>query len=76
MFYMVKIIADLAYKTLFGFPLIGYLGIITFLFMITTATIGYYVLKGKLKFVNHKIFAITTIILATIHALLGILIYL
>ena len=63
--------------TLFGLPLYLYLGIITFAALITTATLGYLFLKGKfgVKFIWHKYMAITTIILAIIHATLVVSAY-
>jgi hypothetical protein len=63
--------------TLFGLPLYLYLGIITFAALITTATLGYLFLKGKfgVKFIWHKYMAITTIVLAIIHATLVVSAY-
>jgi hypothetical protein len=62
---------------LFGLPLYLYFGIVTFIAMITTATLGYLFLKGKfgVKFAWHKYMAITTIILAIIHVTLVISVY-
>jgi hypothetical protein len=58
-------------------PLYLYPGIITFAALITTATLGYLFLKGKfgVKFIWHKYMAITTIVIAIIHATLVVSAY-
>ena len=66
---------NIAYYSILGKPLIMYLGILTFLSLLTTITIvvlnkkGYHIIPFKW----HPRFAILTLILATIHALLIIL---
>ena len=66
---------NISYYLIFGKPVIMYLGILAYILMITTATLGYLVTKGKTKFIYHKWFAISVIILVVIHAILGILLY-
>jgi hypothetical protein len=65
-------------RTLFlGKPLIMYGGITTFLLLLFTALVGYLNFKGKqiIPFKWHPILAITTIIVATIHAIFGLSIF-
>lgn len=66
-------IREIAYYNIFGLPLIVYGGILTFLLLLATATIGWMVMKGKAKLSLHKILAIIVIIFALFHGLLGIL---
>lgn len=64
--------------TLFlGKPLIMYGGILTFLLLIFTATVGYLNFKGirLVPFKWHPWLAIATITAATIHALFGLSIF-
>ena len=65
---------QITYYSIFGKPLIMYLGILTFLSLVSTITIIVLKKKGyKIDFKWHPRFAILTLILATIHGLLGIL---
>lgn len=59
---------------LFGKPLVMYLGILTFLALIFTASIGYASFRGLrwVPFKYHPWMALTTIILAIIHGVLGL----
>jgi hypothetical protein len=70
-------IASLGYTLIFGKPLIMYLGILTYLCLISTAIIGYLSFKGitTIPFRWHPRLALAAIILATIHALFGLSIY-
>jgi hypothetical protein len=69
----------IAYYLIFGYPLIMYLGILTLLSLLCTATLGYLIWSGKAKppitINTHRFFAYTTIALALIHGALGISIY-
>ena len=62
---------EIAYYTILGIPLLVYLGIITLVLLLITATLGFLVHKGKIKFAIHPAFAIATIIFALIHGLLA-----
>jgi hypothetical protein len=64
---------NITYYLIFGKPLIMYCGILTFIVLISTATAGAMVLKGKLNFKWHKRLAITLVILALLHGALGVL---
>lgn len=68
---------NISYFLIFGKPLIMYLGILTYSSFIFTALIGYTHFKGRpiLPFKWHIRFALTSIILATIHGFLGIAAY-
>lgn len=68
---------NITYFLIFGKPLIMYLGIITFLSFLITATLGAMIIKGigKIPFKYHKIMAGVSIALALGHAVLGILLY-
>ncbi len=71
---------NITYYPIFGYPLIMYLGILTLLSLLGTATVGYLVFSGHAKppiitFATHRFLAYTTIALALIHSTLGLLIY-
>ncbi len=68
---------NISYYLIFGKPLIMYLGILTFLSFLLTATIAILNKKGihKIPFKWHPIMGIFSITLAIIHGLLGILAY-
>jgi len=66
-------LAQLAYASLFGKPLIFYFGILTLTLLFSTATIGYLSYKGKnVPFKLHIYLAGTTLVVSVLHALLGI----
>lgn len=69
---------QISYYLIFGRPLIMYLGIITLMSFIITATIGILYKKGlaKIPFKWHPRMAIASIILALVHGLLAIMSYL
>jgi hypothetical protein len=72
--------STIGYYLIFGYPLIMYLGILTLISLLSTATVGYLVFSGKAKppiitFTTHRFLAYTTIGLALIHGILGLLIY-
>ncbi|MDO8668293.1 MAG: hypothetical protein Q7K35_04335 [bacterium] len=71
-------IHNLAYTLILGKPLIMYGGILTFLLLLSTATVGALNFKGisVIPFKWHPRLAITTIIAAAIHAILGLSIFL
>ena len=71
-------ISEIAYISLFGMPLIAYLGIATYIMLLVTAGIMIPIARGKLKLPAnyHKRSAQITIILATIHGIFGISRYL
>lgn len=70
-------IHNLAYTLIFGKPVILYGGILTFLLLLTTATIGALNFKGiqVIPFKWHSRLALITILVAIIHALFGLSIY-
>ena len=65
-------IPPLGHIVIFGLPIALYFGIITFICLITTATIGMLVLKGhyNIPFKWHMRMAIITIMFALIHVTL------
>jgi len=67
-------IHNIALTLFLGYPLVMYGGILTFLLLLTTATIGALNFKGivTIPFKWHPRLAITTIIVALIHGLLGL----
>lgn len=66
-------LAQLAYTPIFGKPLIFYFGIITLTLLFSTAAVGYLSYKGKnVPFKLHIGLAAATLVVATLHALLGI----
>jgi O-antigen/teichoic acid export membrane protein len=71
-------LTQIAFYSILGKPLIMYLGIITFLSFLFTATIGYLNMKGnqKIPLKWHMIMARVSILLAILHGILGLSIYL
>jgi hypothetical protein len=69
---------EITYYLIFGKPLIVYLGILTLLSLLTTASIGFLNLRGirTIPFRYHPVCAGLTILLALVHGLLGLLAYL
>ena len=54
-------------------PLFAWLGLLTILSLITTASYGYLLIKGKVKSIpTHKRLAATTLTLAIIHGILAL----
>ena len=70
-------IRNIAYSLILGKPLVMYGGILTFLLLIFTATVGALNFKGIaiIPFKWHPRLAIATIIVAIIHAIFGLSIY-
>lgn len=66
-------INNLAFTLFLGIPLVGYLGAITLLLMLFTATVGALNMKGVtiIPFKWHPRLAIITITIALIHGILG-----
>jgi len=64
-------LSQIAYYNIFGISLLVHLGLITFILMIAAAIFGALVMRGKVKFVWHKIFVILTIVFAGIHGFLA-----
>lgn len=64
-------VASPGHIIIFGLPLYFYLGIVTFVAIITTATLGMLVLKGKfgVKFSWHLNMARATIVIAIVHGI-------
>ena len=61
---------------IFGLPLMAYFGMLTLLFALVTATLGYLTHKGRPYFPYHKMMAGITIAMALFHGIVGILNYL
>lgn len=67
---------QIAYYQILGKPLIMYLGILALASLFSTATLGFLIYRGKpIPISIHYKMAATTIILALIHAFLGLGIY-
>lgn len=68
---------DITYFPVFGKPLIMYLGILTLLAFLFTASIAVITLKGirTIPFKWHPRCAVFSILLALVHGLLGVLAY-
>jgi uncharacterized membrane protein len=68
---------DLAYRSIGGFPVLGYLGIIGYLLLIATALVMILTRRKvvKIKPKVHFRLAYATLIVATVHALLAISVY-
>jgi MFS superfamily sulfate permease-like transporter len=70
-------IAKIALILIFGKPLVMYFGIVSLLSLLFTASIGYASLHGIkwVPFKYHPKMALTTIIIVSMHGLLGLGIY-
>lgn len=70
-------VQNIAYTFVFGKPLVMYGGILTMLLLLSTATVGFLNFKGIhiIPFKWHPRLALTTIIIAVIHAILGLSLY-
>lgn len=66
-------INNFAFISFLEIPLVGYLGVVTFLLMLFTATVGALTMKGitLIPFKWHPRLAIMTIVIALIHGILG-----
>jgi len=73
-----NMISTIALTKLFGLPLVAYGGIFTLLLIIFTATVGFLNFKGisVIPFKWHPTLAIVTIIIAILHGILGLSIFL
>jgi cytochrome b561 len=69
---------EMAYTNILGFPVIGYLGIISYLLLVATA--GVMILTRRkivrIKATYHFMLARITITVATIHGILALAVYL
>lgn len=66
-------IFQIAYYQILGKPLIMYLGILVLTSLLTTATLGFLIYRGKpIPISLHFKMAATTVTLALIHAFLGL----
>ncbi len=66
-------IRDIAVTTIGFQPLFAWLGLLTFLMLIITASYGYMLFKGKVRnFRTHMYLAATTILAGLLHALLAL----
>lgn len=72
-------LANYALTPIFGYPAIMYGGIIIFLLLLFVAFIGMRTYQGKCKFKNpvkvHRAIALLVIILALLHGILGMAIF-
>lgn len=72
-------ISQLAYTLVFGKPIIMYGGILTYLFLLSTASVSILNIKFQIHVIPfkwHARLAMLTIIVATLHAILGMSLYL
>ncbi len=69
---------DLAYTSFLNFPLIGYLGIFSYLSLVATATVSILTRRkiAKISMRHHFRLAYLTLTLATVHAILALAVYL
>lgn len=66
-------IRDIAITMVGPQPLFAWLGLLTILLLLTTASYGYLLFKGKVRsFKNHMMLAATTIVVALAHAILAL----
>lgn len=67
-------LTDIALTSLGGFPLVVWLGLTTIILLISTATYGYLLFKGKIRgsIIFHRNLAFTTITVGLVHATLAV----
>ncbi len=67
----------IAYYYILGLPLIGWMGILTLLSLLTVASIGLANMRGwhKIPLKWHFRLAAVTLILAAIHGFIGLMVY-
>ena len=66
-------LTDVALTMVWALPLFAWLGLLTLLSLLTTASYGYMLFKGKVRsFRTHMMLAAATITLAIIHATLAL----
>ena len=64
---------DVAITMIWFLPLFAWLGLLTLLSLLTTASYGYMLFKGKVRsFRTHMMLAATTITIAIVHATLAL----
>jgi len=68
-----NVLTDIALTNLGGFPLVVWLGLTTIILLISTATYGYLLFKGKIggSIIFHRNLAFTTITVGLVHAALA-----
>ncbi len=69
-------ISNAAYTLIFGKPLIFWMGLVVFSFLVASVISGLMVIRGKLKFKYHRAVAFTTLAIGIMHGMLGMLFYL
>lgn len=71
-------ITQIAYYPVLGIPIVAYFGMVTLILLLTTAAVGFLNFRGntKIPFKWHPHLAFATIILAIIHAIFALSIYL
>lgn len=73
-----RVLQDIAYTSIYGYPLIFYLGILAYLFLAATGLIP--LLKWtrfrRRRMSFHRTLALSTLVLVTAHGLLALSIYL
>jgi succinate dehydrogenase hydrophobic anchor subunit len=66
-------IRDIAVIQIGPQPLFAWMGLLTLLFLITTAAYGYALIKGKVMSIpTHKMLAVLTLVIAAIHMTLAL----
>lgn len=75
---MMEPLRSIALIDIGGFPLVVYMGIITLLLLLSTATYGYLLMKNKIKGTirNHQSIAAVTIVVAITHATFALSLFL
>ena len=70
-------LTNITYYLILGKPLIMYIGILTLLLLLSTATLGFMIFRGigSVDIKWHHRMAVTTLCIEIIHATLGILAY-
>lgn len=71
-------VAQIAYHTFFGLPVVAYFGMATLIFLLSTATVGFLNFRGDMMipFKWHPRLAGATIFFAIVHAILALSAYL
>jgi len=67
---------ELAYMNVLGKPLLFWLGIVGFSFLVAAAALGIMVMRGNAKMQHHKLIAIAALAIGIVHGIMAMSVYL
>jgi hypothetical protein len=74
---MIEAIREIALTDIAGLPLVVWLGLLTLLSLLSTATYGYLLFKGRIRgtITRHMTLAFATVVIALVHATFALSLY-